>query len=186
MTIEGDLQPPRPINEPVWGYEPGSPERADLKKKLDRMASEVIEIPIIIGGVDYTTGDTADVVMPHDHAHVLARYHKATDEHIQMAVDSCMEAWKEWSNWPWQDRAAVFLKAADLLAGDWRQVLNASTMLGQSKTCYQAEIDAACEIIDFWRFNTWFGETSIYAEQPPISPPGVWNRMEARPLDGFV
>jgi 1-pyrroline-5-carboxylate dehydrogenase len=184
MTIEGDLRPPMPINEPVWGYEPGSPERADLKKKLDRMASEVVEIPIIIGGKDYTTGDTADVVMPHDHSHVLARYHKATDEHIQMAVDSCMEAWKEWSSWPWQDRAAVLLKAADLLAGDWRQVLNASTMLGQSKTCYQAEIDAACEIIDFWRFNVEYAR-DLYSNQP-ISSPGVWNMTDYRPLEGFV
>ena len=184
MTIEGDLQPPTPINEPVWGYEPGSPERADLKKKLDQMASEVVEIPIIIGGKDYTTGDMAEVVMPHDHGHVLARYHKASDEHIQMAIDSCMEAWKEWSNWPWQDRAAVFLKAADLLAGDWRQVLNGSTMLGQSKTCYQAEIDAACEIIDFWRFNVHYAR-QLYSNQP-ISSPGIWNMTDYRSLEGFV
>ena len=184
MTIEGDLRPPTPINEPVWNYEPGSPERADLKKKLDRMASEVIEIPIIIGGMDYTTGNLGDIVMPHDHSHVLARYHKASDEHIQMAIDSCMGAWKEWSNWPWQDRAAVFLKAADLLAGDWRQVLNASTMLGQSKTCYQAEIDAACEIIDFWRFNVHYAR-ELYSKQP-ISSPGVWNMTDYRSLEGFV
>jgi len=184
MTIEGDLRPPMPINEPVWGYEPGSPERADLKKKLDQMASEVVEIPIIIGGKDYTTGDMGEVVMPHDHGHVLARYHKATDEHIQMAIDSCMEAWKEWSNWPWQDRAAVLLKAADLLAGEWRQVLNASTMLGQSKTCYQAEIDAACEIIDFWRFNVQYAR-DLHSNQP-ISGPGIWNMTDYRPLEGFV
>ena len=184
LTIEGDLRPPTPINEPVWGYEPGSPERADLKRKLDRMASEVVEIPIIIGGKDYTTGDMGEVVMPHDHAHVLARFHKASDEHIQMAVDSCMEAWQEWSDFPWQDRAAVLLKAADLLAGDWRQVLNASTMLGQSKTCYQAEIDAACEIIDFWRFNVHYAR-DLYSNQP-ISSPGVWNLTDYRPLEGFV
>ncbi|MDP2483191.1 MAG: L-glutamate gamma-semialdehyde dehydrogenase [Candidatus Palauibacterales bacterium] len=184
MTIEGDLRPPVPINEPVLKYEPGSPERADLRKKLDRMASEVIEIPIIIGGQDYTTGDTGDVVMPHDHAHVLAHFHKATDDHIQMAIDSCMEAWKEWSSWPWQDRAAVFLKAADLLAGDWRQILNASTMLGQSKTCYQAEIDSACEIIDFWRFNVHYAR-ELQSNQP-ISVPGEWNMTDYRPLEGFV
>jgi 1-pyrroline-5-carboxylate dehydrogenase len=184
MTIEGDLRPPMPINEPVLKYEPGSPERADLRKKLDRMASEVIEIPIIIGGQDYTTGDTGDVVMPHDHAHVLAHFHKATDDHIQMAIDSCMEAWKEWSSWPWQDRAAVFLKAADLLAGDWRQILNASTMLGQSKTCYQAEIDSACEIIDFWRFNVHYAR-ELQSNQP-ISVPGEWNMTDYRPLEGFV
>ncbi|MDP2469482.1 MAG: L-glutamate gamma-semialdehyde dehydrogenase [Candidatus Palauibacterales bacterium] len=184
MTIEGDLRPPVPINEPVLKYEPGSPERADLRKKLDRMASEVIEIPIIIGGQDYTTGDTGDVVMPHDHAHVLAHFHKATDDHIQMAIDSCMEAWKEWSSWSWQDRAAVFLKAADLLAGDWRQILNASTMLGQSKTCYQAEIDSACEIIDFWRFNVHYAR-ELQSNQP-ISVPGEWNMTDYRPLEGFV
>ncbi len=184
MTIEGDLRPPAPVNEPERGYEPGSAERAELKQKLDAMASEVVEIPIIIGGEDYTTGDTGDVVMPHDHGHVLAHYHKAADDHIQMAIDSCMEASKEWSNWPWQDRAAVLLKAAELLAGDWRQVLNASTMLGQSKTCHQAEIDSACEIVDFWRFNVHYAR-ELYSTQP-LSSPGVWNMTDYRPLEGFV
>ena len=184
LTIEGDLRPPLPVNEPVLQYAPGSRERAELKKMLDRMASEVVEIPVIIGGEDHTTGDTGEVVMPHDHAHVLARYHKASDEQIRMAVESCMDAWQEWSSWPWQDRAAVLLKAADLLAGRWRQVLNASTMLGQSKTCYQAEIDSACEIIDFWRFNVHYMR-DLYAHQP-ISSPGVWNLTDYRPLEGFV
>jgi len=184
LTIEGDLRPPFPVNEPILEYEPGSPERAELKKTMDRMATEVVEIPIIIGGEDHTTGDTGEVVMPHEHSHVLARYQKASDVHIRMAVDSCMEAWREWSNWPWQDRAAVLLKAADLLAGRWRQILNASTMLGQSKTCYQAEIDSACEIIDFWRFNVHYAR-ELYANQP-ISSPGDWNMTDYRPLEGFV
>lgn len=184
LTIEGDLRPPTPVNEPVLGYAPGSRERTELRKTLDRMAAEVVEIPVIIGGEDHTTGDTADVVMPHDHHHVVARYHKATDEHMQMAIDSCMEAWTEWSKWPWQDRAAVLLRAAELLAGDRRQVLNASTMLGQSKTCHQAEIDSACEIIDFWRFNVHYAR-ELYSNQP-ISSPGVWNLTDYRPLEGFV
>jgi len=184
LTIEGDLRPPTPVNEPVRQYAPGSAERAALKKALERMAQDVVEIPIIIGGEDVRSGDTAEVVMPHDHQHVLARYHKATDEHIRAAIDSCMEAWREWSDWPWQDRAAVLLKAAELLAGEWRQILNASTMLGQSKTCHQAEIDSACEIIDFWRFNVHYAR-ELYANQP-ISSPGVWNMTDYRPLEGFV
>ncbi|MBK5098696.1 MAG: aldehyde dehydrogenase family protein, partial [Gemmatimonadetes bacterium] len=184
MTVEGDLRPPFPINEPVLSYVAGSPERAELKTRLDMMASEVIDIPVIVGGEDILTGDTAEVVMPHDHGHVLARYHKAAPEHIQAAIDTGHEAWHEWSNWHWQDRAAVLLRAADLLAGPWRATLNASTMLGQSKTVYQAEIDAACEIIDFWRFNVHYAR-ELYSQQP-ISSPGMWNYMDYRPLEGFV
>ena len=184
MTVEGDLRPPFPINEPVLSYVAGSPERAELKTRLDTMASEVIDIPVIVGGEDILTGDTAEVVMPHDHGHVLARYHKAAPEHIQAAIDTGHEAWHEWSNWHWQDRAAVLLRAADLLAGPWRATLNASTMLGQSKTVYQAEIDAACEIIDFWRFNVHYAR-ELYSQQP-ISSPGMWNYMDYRPLEGFV
>ena len=184
ITVEGDLRPPLPINEPVLSYVAGSPERAELKTTLDMMASEVIDIPVIVGGEDILTGDTAEVVMPHDHGHVLARYHKAAPEHIQAAIDTGHEAWHEWSNWHWQDRAAVLLRAADLLAGPWRATLNASTMLGQSKTVYQAEIDAACEIIDFWRFNVQYTR-ELYSQQP-ISSPGVWNYMDYRPLEGFI
>jgi 1-pyrroline-5-carboxylate dehydrogenase len=184
LTVEGDLRPPEPKNEPVLDYIPGSPERAELKNKLAEMSAEVVEIPVIIGGEDITTGDTADVVMPHDHQHVLARYHKAAPEHMQAAIESCMEAWREWSNWPWQDRAAILLRAADLLAGEWRQVLNASTMLGQSKTAHQAEIDSVCEIIDFWRFNVHYAR-QLHSQQP-ISSPGVWNMTDYRPLEGFV
>ncbi|MDT8435875.1 MAG: L-glutamate gamma-semialdehyde dehydrogenase [Gemmatimonadota bacterium] len=184
ITVEGDLRPPPPINEPVLDYAPGSAERAVLDETLDRMASEVVDIPVIVGGEDHLTGDTADVVMPHDHGHVLARYHKATPELIRAAIETGHEAWHEWSNWPWPDRAAVFLRAAELLAGPWRATLNASTMLGQSKTIHQAEIDAACEIIDFWRFNVHYARELLTRQ--PISDAGVWNYTDYRPLEGFV
>ncbi len=184
ITVEGDLRPPLPVNEPVFSYAPGTPERAEIRQTLDMMASEVIDIPVIVGGEDILTGDTADVVMPHDHGHVLARYHKAKPEHIQAAIDTGHEAWHEWSNWPWQDRAAVFLRAAELLAGPWRATLNAATMLGQSKTVHQAEIDAACEIVDFWRFNVHYAR-ELYAKQP-LSTSAEWNYTDYRPLEGFV
>jgi 1-pyrroline-5-carboxylate dehydrogenase len=183
-TAEGDFRPPEPRNEAVLDYAPGSPERADLKRKLADMAAEVVEIPIVVGGRDLGTGDFGEVVMPHDHGHVLARYHKAGPAEIQKAIDSSLEAWKEWSNWSWQDRAAVLLRAADLLAGEWRKVLNASTMLGQSKTAHQAEIDSACEIIDFWRFNVHYAR-ELHSDQPASSR-GVWNMTDYRPLEGFV
>ncbi|MEN8145691.1 MAG: L-glutamate gamma-semialdehyde dehydrogenase [Gemmatimonadota bacterium] len=184
ISIEGDLVSPAPINEPVLGYAPGSPERADIKAHLDQMTSQQADIPIIVGGEMIRTGDTGTVVMPHDHGHVLAVYHKAGPEELEKAVQSSREAWSEWSRWPWQDRAAVFLRAADLLAGPWRSLINGATMLGQSKTVHQAEIDAACELIDFWRFNVHFAH-SIQREQPSSSP-GVWNQMDYRPLEGFV
>jgi 1-pyrroline-5-carboxylate dehydrogenase len=184
ITVEGDLRPPMPVNEPVYDYAPGSPERAVLKETLELMASEVIDIPVIVGGEDILTGDTEDVVMPHDHGHVLARYHKAKPEHIQAAIDTGHEAWHEWSNWPWQDRAAVFLRAAELLAGPWRATLNASTMLGQSKTVHQAEIDSACEIVDFWRYNVHFAR-ELYAKQP-LATSAEWNYTDYRPLEGFI
>ena len=175
---------PVPENEPVKPYAPGSPERAELKAKLAELAGQQIEIPLIIGGKEVRTGDTAEEIIPHDHGHVLATWHKAGDVEVRAAIAAAAEAWKEWSSWPWEDRVAVFLKAAELLAGPWRATANAATMLGQSKTAHQAEIDAACELIDFWRFNAHFVER-IYAEQP-ISGPGVWNRMDHRPLEGFV
>ena len=184
LTVEGNLRPPTPTNEPVLPYAPGSAERTGIKKRLREMSDEVIEIPVVVGGEHIFTGDTADIVMPHDHGHVLARYHKAAPEHIQAAIDSCMDAWKDWSNFGWQDRAAIFLRAADLLAGPHRATVNAATMLGQSKTVHQAEIDAACELIDFWRFNVHFGR-ELLNEQPQSSP-GMWNQMDFRPLEGFV
>ncbi len=175
---------PAPRNEPVLGYAPGSPERAALKDALARMAAETIEIPVIIGGKEFRTGKTVPVVAPHEHARVLARAHLADPALIAQAVDSACAAQREWARMPFADRAAVFLKAADLLAGPWRATVNAATMLGQSKTAFQAEIDSACELIDFWRFNVHFAER-LYEEQP-ISSPGIWNRMDHRPLEGFV
>src|SRR5204863_88674 len=146
--------------------------------------SQRLEIPLVIGGEDATTGDTFEAVMPHKRSHVLADVQKGGAAEVDRAIAAAADAWEDWSRTPWEDRAAVFLRAAELLAGPWRQTLNAATMLGQSKTAHQAEIDAACELIDFWRFNVEF-MTRIYAEQP-ISSPGIWNRMEYRPLEGFV
>ena len=175
---------PAPRNEPVLGYAPGSPERAALKAALARMSGETIEIPVVIGGQEFRTGRTINVVSPHEHGRVLARAHLADPGLIAKAIDAAVEAQRGWAAMPFADRAAVFLKAADLLAGPWRQVVNAATMLGQSKTAFQAEIDSACELIDFFRFNVHFAER-LYEEQP-ISSPGIWNRMEHRPLEGFV
>lgn len=175
---------PRPANEPVRSYAPGSQERRTLKERLRQMASERIEIPIVIGGKEYRSGELGQVVMPHQHSHVLADWHRATPQHVALAVEAAARAQREWSNWPWEDRVAVFLKAAELLATTWRDTLNAATMLGQSKTVFQAEIDSACELIDFWRFNSFYAQ-EIYTDQP-ISGPGVWNAMDYRPLEGFV
>ncbi|HOX19500.1 MAG TPA: L-glutamate gamma-semialdehyde dehydrogenase [Gemmatimonadales bacterium] len=175
---------PAPRNEPVLNYAPGSPERAALKAALARMSAETIEIPVVIGGQEFRTGRTINVVAPHDHRRVLAKAHLADPALIAKAVDSATAAQHDWAAMPFADRAAVFLKAADLLAGPWRQVVNAATMLGQSKTAYQAEIDSACELIDFFRLNVHFAER-LYEEQP-FSSPGIWNRMDHRPLEGFV
>jgi 1-pyrroline-5-carboxylate dehydrogenase len=177
-------QVPAPRNEPVLSYAPGTSERAELKAALDRMAGEQIEIPVIIGGKEIRTGDTETAVMPHDHGHVLATFHKAGEAEVRAAVKAAKEAQREWASWPWEERCAVMLKAADLLATSHRPVLNAATMLGQSKTAHQAEIDAACELIDFFRFNAHFAER-LYQEQP-LSGAGTWNRLDHRPLEGFV
>ena len=175
---------PPPINEPVFSYAPGSPERAELKSELEAQASQVVDIPLVIGGEEVRTGNTFDVVMPHAHGHVLARAHRAGPAEVQRAVDAANAAHREWSTMRWEDRVAVFMKAADLLAGPWRAKLNAATMLGQSKNAYQAEIDSACEIIDFFRFGAHFAK-QIYSMQP-ISDPGIWNRSEYRALEGFI
>jgi len=182
--MSGSVIPPRPHNEPVLGYAPGSAERAALKAALSVITGETIEIPVVVGGKEIRTGKLSDVVSPHDHRRVLARAHEADAATIQAAIRSSQEAWRDWSETRFEDRAAIFLKAADLLAGPWRARANAATMAGQSKTAYQAEIDSACELIDFWRFNVEFARR-LYQEQPE-SGPQVWNRMDHRPLEGFI
>ena len=184
MSAHGIFRVPEPHNEPVLGYEPGSAEREELRRRLDELSAQRLEIPLVIGGEEIKTGDSFEAVMPHKRSHVLADVHKGGTAEVERAIAAAADAWEDWSRTPWEDRAAVFLRAAELLAGPWRQTLNAATMLGQSKTAHQAEIDAACELIDFWRFNVHY-MTRIYEEQP-ISSPGVWNRLEYRPLEGFV
>ena len=183
-AFAGIRRVPQPVNDPNRTYAPGSPERTELKARLKTMAAEKLDIPLVIGGKEVRTGRTAQTVMPHDHKHVLADYHLAGPEHVQQAIAASAAARREWGGWPWEDRAAVMLRAAELLATTWRSTINAATMLGQSKTAFQAEIDAASEMIDFWRFNAYFAQ-ELYGEQP-ISGPGVWNQMEYRPLEGFV
>ena len=173
-----------PVNEPVRAYAPGSPEKKSLKQRLDAMLSEQIEIPLLIGGKEVRTGDVGQAVCPHDHGHVLATFHNAGAPEVEAAAAAAKAAWKEWSEASWEERASVLLRAADLLAGPWRDTVNAATMLGQSKTAFQAEIDSACELIDFWRFNPYFMRV-LYTEQP-WSHPGIWNRVEYRALEGFV
>jgi 1-pyrroline-5-carboxylate dehydrogenase len=184
MSRPGIFRPPPPRNEPPHEYAPGTPERAELQTRLEQMKAERLEIPCVIDGEEIGTGNTFDAVMPHDKNHVLAQVHKGGAAEVERAVQAAAEAWEDWHRLPWEERAAVFLRAAELLAGPWRPTLVAATMLNQSKTAYQAEIDAACEVIDFWRFNVEF-MVRIYEEQP-VSSPGVWNRMEYRPLEGFV
>ena len=183
-SFNGRARVATPVNEPIRAYAPGSPERASLKATLDSQASEQIDIPIVIGGEKIRTGNTAQAVMPHDHHHVLGTWHKATPELVGKAIDAARAAHHEWSSWSFEDRAAVLLKAAELLTTTWRDTINASTMLGQSKTAFQAEIDSACEIIDFWRFNVHYAE-ELLAEQP-MSDHTMWNRLEYRGLEGFV
>jgi 1-pyrroline-5-carboxylate dehydrogenase len=184
MSTHARFRPPHAHNEPVREYAPGSPEREGLQRRLEEMRRTRIEVPLVIGGRDVTTVATRPAVMPHAKNHVLADVHQGNHEHVRQAVGAASAAWRDWSRWPWEERASVFLRAAELLAGPWRDTLLAATMLGQSKTAHQAEIDAACESIDFLRFNVEF-MARIYEEQPASSP-GVWNRLEYRPLEGFV
>lgn len=174
----------QPINEPVKSYLPGSPEREEIKKKLAELKSKQIEVPLIIGGEEIRTGNTEEMRIPHNHSHILGIYHKASKKEVDMAVEAALEARKEWAAMPWEHRVSVFLKIAELLAGPWRSTLNAATMLGQSKTVHQAEIDSAAELVDFYRFNSYY-MTELMKDQP-ISPTGFWNRVEYRPLEGFI
>jgi 1-pyrroline-5-carboxylate dehydrogenase len=184
MSTHAIFRAPEPHNEPVLGYAPGTPEREALRLRLQEMESQQLDIPLVIGGEEVRTGKTFESVEPHKRSHVLATVHLGGAPEVERAIGAAAEAWNDWSRTPWEDRAAIFLRAAELLAGPWRPTLNAATMLGQSKTAHQAEIDSACEVIDFWRFNVSF-MTRIYEEQPASSP-GVWNRLEYRPLEGFV
>ncbi len=183
-SLAGAVRVPPPLNDVNRSYLPGSPERAELKARLARMASERIEIPIVIGGQEFRTGRAQRTVMPHDHGHVLADWHAAGPDLVHRAIEAAATARREWARWSWQDRAAVFLRAAELLTTTWRATLNAATMLGQSKVIVQAEIDAASELIDFWRFNPHYAQ-ELYEEQP-LSSHSSWNQVEYRPLEGFV
>ena len=183
--MESVTNVPFPVNEPIKGYAPGSPERAALEGKIKELAGERAELTVTVGGRQRMAGgDPVDVVQPHNHRHVLGQLRESTDADVSAAVEAALAAAPGWRALSFDDRAAIFLKAADLLAGPWRQTLNAATVLGQSKSAYQAEIDSACELIDFLRFNVHYARR-LLAEQP-ISSPGVWNQMEYRPLEGFV
>jgi len=176
---------PLPPNEPVLNYAPDSPERAALKKKLTELKSTQIEIPLIIGGKEIKTGRIGTCILPHDHGTVIGTYHQAGEEEVAIAIESALKARKQWAEMAWQDRTSIFLKAAALLAGPRRYEVNAATMLCQSKNVFQAEIDSACELIDFLRFNSYYA-MQIFEQQPPHSPPMIWNRVEYRPLEGFI
>ena len=183
--LKGFFNVPAPVNEPILGYAPGSKERELLKAALADGRAQVIDIPMYIGGKEVHTQNKGSVTPPHDHQHVLAHFSKGDKSHVTQAIDAALAAKADWENLAWEQRAAIFLKAADLIAGPYRYKLNAATMLGQSKNAYQAEIDAACELIDFLRFNVSY-MSEIYQQQPPVSPRGSWNRVEQRPLEGFV
>jgi 1-pyrroline-5-carboxylate dehydrogenase len=183
-VFNGRRRVPAPVNEPIRSYAPGSPERASLKARLKAMAAEKIDMPLIIGGKEICATDMSASVMPHDHAHVLGTYHKATEQHVLRAIDAAAAARAEWSGWAFEDRAAVMLKAAELLTTTWRDTINAATMLGQSKTVFQAEIDAAAELVDFWRFNAYYAQELL--DEQPSSDHTMWNQLEYRGLEGFV
>ncbi len=182
---KGFFTVPVPTNEPVYTYAVGTKERKLLKAAIDEARSKQIDIPMYIGGKEITTSKKVTIAPPHDHQHILGQYNQGDKSHVTDAINAALAAKKDWENLAWEDRAAIFLKAAELISGKYRYELNAATMLGQSKNPYQAEIDSACEITDFLRFNVQY-MTEIYKQQPPISGKGVWNRVEQRPLEGFV
>ncbi|MCT4614696.1 MAG: L-glutamate gamma-semialdehyde dehydrogenase [Marinifilaceae bacterium] len=175
---------PEAVNEPIFSYAPGSPERAELKAMIAKMRSEEVDVPMYIGSEEVRTNNKKLMSPPHDHKHVLGYYHQGGKEHVQMAIDAALAAKPKWEELAWEHRASIFLKAAELISGPYRMKLNAATMLGQSKNAFQAEIDSACEIADFLRFNVQY-MTEIYKQQPKSSK-GIWNRVEQRPLEGFV
>lgn len=179
------LKVPTPVNEPVYSYAPGTPERDLLKAAIEEITNKKVEIPLIIGGKEVRTGKMGKVVMPHDHQHVLGEYHLGGEKEIKMAIDAAMAAKEDWANLRWEERAAIFLKAAELLSGKYRYIMNAVSMLSTSKSAYQAEIDAACELIDFLRFNVYYAQ-QVYTDQPMYSSKGLWNFVQQRPLEGFV
>jgi 1-pyrroline-5-carboxylate dehydrogenase len=183
--MNGFFKVPVAKNEPVKDYAPGSVETIELKEKIASMRSEHRDIPMYIGGQEIRTGKTTDIHPPHDTNHLLGQYHAGDASHVEQAIESALNARSVWQSMSWENRASIFLKAAELIAGPYRAEINAATMLCQSKNCYQAEIDAACELIDFFKFNVQY-LTELYAEQPPENSPGVWNRLEYRPLEGFV
>jgi|TARA_B110000196_G_scaffold301718_1_gene296070 1-pyrroline-5-carboxylate dehydrogenase len=181
---KGVFNVPIASNEPVKSYKPGSKEREELLHTYNKMNNSKIDVPLYIGGQKITTDNKKNITPPHDHQHILGQYSLGEKKHVQMAIDSALEAKSKWSNLPWNHRVAIFLKAAELLAGPYRAKINAATMLAQSKNVYQAEIDAACELIDFFKYNAEY-VTNLYSEQPESSE-GIWNRLEHRPLEGFV
>ncbi|MGI9551296.1 MAG: aldehyde dehydrogenase family protein, partial [Aurantibacter sp.] len=180
---KGFFQVPTPINEPVKSYAPGSPEREEVLKQYKTYYKGKVEVPLYIGAEEIKTGDTKPMSPPHDHKHLVGKYHLAEKKHVTQTIKNCLKSRSAWANLPWEQRAAIFLKAADLIAGPYRAKINAATMIAQSKTIHQAEIDAACELIDFLRFNVEY-MSQIYEEQPD-SAEGIWNRVEYRPLEGF-
>ena len=182
--MKGFFNVPAPINEPVLNYAPGSKERAELKAALADARSKELDVPMYIGSEEVRTGNKVRMSPPHDHKHTLGHFHQGDKSHVTKAIETALAAKSKWENLAWEQRAAIFLRAADLIAGPYRAKLNAATMLGQSKNAYQAEIDSACELIDFLRFNVKF-MTQIYSDQP-VSGKGMWNRIEYRPLEGFV
>lgn len=176
---------PKPVNEPILSYAPGTPERTALKTRIQELKSQQFEVPLIIGGQQIKTGNMGEMRMPHNHKHVLGHYHMAGKKEVKMAIDAAMDAWETWSKMPWESRMAIFMKMATILQRHDDQTINAATMLSQSKNAFQAEIDASCEMIDFLNFNSWYAQ-DLYSQQPTYSPDGTWNRLEHRPLEGFI
>ncbi|PRD47478.1 L-glutamate gamma-semialdehyde dehydrogenase [Sphingobacterium haloxyli] len=183
--LKGFFNVPTPVNEPVNSYAPGTKERELLEAAIKEARAQEVDVPMYIGGKEVRTGNKAKMTPPHDHQHILGYYHEGTKSHVEDAINAALAAKENWEKLPWEQRAAIFLKAAELIATKYRYVINAATMLGQSKNAYQAEIDSACELADFLRFNVAY-MTEIYSQQPPVSPKGFWNRVEQRPLEGFV